>query len=72
MMTNRIGGLNAMNAAFNWMGAANSLMSFQGNSRALELQMLNDSFNYKAYSAMDDMQQRIINNNIKRSFSVFA
>lgn len=72
MMTNRIGGLNAMNAAFNWMGATNSLCSFQGNSRAIEMQMIQDSFNYKAYSAMDETQQKIAKDNIKRTFSTFA
>lgn len=84
MMTNPIGGLNASNAAYNWMNAANARMNlaFRGNSmpsdslyaadKNLTLQMLNDSFRYQAYSAMDDMQKRIAKENIKRSFSIFA
>lgn len=81
MMTNPIGGLDTMNAAYNWMSAANSLMnlSFRGGSgsptttdKNLTLNMLNDSFNYKANSAIADTQQKLAKEKAKRSFSVFA
>lgn len=83
MMTNPIGRLSANNAAYNWMNAANArinLLSFGGNNTAalfaadknLQQQMLMDSFNYKCYSALADMQERIQKENIKRSFSIFA
>ena len=72
MMTNPVGRLTAMNAAYSWMGAANSLMSFKGNSTQLQLQMLNDSLNYKAGLLMQETQDKITKDNIKRSFSIFA
>lgn len=86
MMTNPIGRLSANNAAYNWMGAANSLTnlcSFSGSStcnpasllsseKNLAAQMLNDSFQYQAYSAMADSQEKLQKENIKRSFSTFA
>lgn len=83
MMTNPVGRLSANNAAFNWMNASNSLMKVPpvviGNSsynvafgKNLETQMLNDSFNYKAYSAMADSQEKLQKANVKRSFSTFA
>lgn len=83
MMTNPIGGLSAINAAYGWMSAANSLrnLSFCGgasnsntldNEKSLRLSMLNDSFNYKAYSLMDEQQKKLRDENIKRSFSTFA
>lgn len=73
MMTGSVSSLSfANNAAFSWMNSANSLMSFKGNSNALQLQMLNDSFNYKAYTAMADSQEKLKKENIERSFSVFA
>lgn len=72
MMTNPIGGLTAYNAAYNWMSAANSLMSFKGNSTALQLQMLNDGVAYKAGLLMQESQDKITKDNIKRTFSTFA
>lgn len=85
MMTNRIPGLSASNAAFNWMNAANARLSmlsccggkpsFAGLYNAdknLSLQMLNDSFQYQAYTAMADSQEKLEKENIKRSFSTFA
>jgi hypothetical protein len=72
MMTNSIGGLTANNAAYSWMGAANSLMSFKGNSTALQLSMLNDSLRYKAGLLMQESQDKVQKENIKRSFSIFA
>lgn len=72
MMTNTVSRLSASNAAYNWMSAANSLMSFKGNSKNLELQMLNDSFKYQAYTAIADSQDKVQKENIKRTFSIFA
>lgn len=88
MMTGSVASLNASNAAFGWMQAANarlSLLSCCGGKpsfgslyntynadRNLELDMLNDSFQYKAYTAMADSQEKIKKQNIKRSFSIFA
>lgn len=72
MMTSTVSRLNASNAAYNWMSCANALMSFKGNSNALQLQMLQDSFNYKAYNAMADSMDKVEKDNIKRSFSIFA
>jgi len=84
MMTNRIGGLTAGNAAFNWMNASNSLMnlSFRGNSgssssllsseKNLTAGMLNDSLMYKASLLQDESMKKVQNDHIKRSFSTFA
>ena len=81
MMTNRIGGLTANNAAFNWMNASNSLMnlSFRGNSssllsseKGLNASMLNDSFIYKAALLQEESMKKVQNENIKRTFSIFA
>jgi len=82
MMTNRIGGLTAGNAAFNWMNASNSLMgltAFRGNSRSLlsaeqnlTSGMLNDSLMYKAGLLQEESMKKIQNENIKRTFSIFA
>ena len=72
MMTNPIGGLTANYAAYNWMNAANSLMTFKGNSTYLQQQMLNDSLNYKAGLLMQETQDKLTKDNIKRTFSVFA
>lgn len=82
MMTNPIGGLTATNAAYNWMNAANArlgLLSFRGNmqqahnrDKQLQLDMLNSSLQYKAGLLMQETQDRITKENIKRSFSIFA
>lgn len=85
MMTNRIPGLSASNAAFRWMQAADARLSMlsccDGNpsftglynaDKNLTLQMLNDSFQYQAYTAMADTQEKLEKENIKRSFSIFA
>ena len=82
MMTNPVGSLSASNAAFNWMNAASArvgLLSFQGNSASLlamdknfASNMLNDSFQYQAYSAMADSEAKLKKENIKRTFSIFA
>lgn len=72
MMTNPIGSLTANNAAYRWMSAANSLMTFKGNSTPLQLQMLNDSLAYRAGLLMQESQDRITKENIKRTFSIFA
>lgn len=74
MMTNPIGSLQASNAAFRWMQNASLLASpsFKGDSRNIELQMVQDSFRYKAYTALDEMNDRITKQKIKRSFSIFA
>lgn len=75
------GRLSANDAAFNWMSAANQIAftgccGKPGNTlsadKNLTLEMLNDSFEYQAYSAMADSQDRITKENIKRSFSTFA
>lgn len=82
MMTNPIGRLSANNAAYNWMNASNSLIglcSFRGNSaslmsaeRNLRLNMLNDSLNYRAGLLMDESMKKVQDENIKRTFSMFA
>lgn len=86
MMTGSVASLNANNAAFGWMQAANARLgmlsccgggqpSFKGlynADRNLELDMLNDSFNYQAYTAMAGSMEKIKKENIKRSFSIFA
>lgn len=72
MMTQTVSRLSANNAAYNWMNAANSLCSFKGDSRNLELQMLNDSFRYRAYNAIADSEDKVRKENIKRTFSIFA
>lgn len=85
MMTNRIGGLSANNAAFNWMNASNSLMglmSFKGNlnsqgsllsaEKNLTLGMLNNDLLYNATVYQEDAIRKARNENIKRSFSIFA
>ena len=86
MMTDSVSRLQASNAAFGWMQAANARLgmisccgggqpSFRGlnnSDRNLELDMLNDSFQYQAYTAMADSQEKIKKDNIKRSFSTFA
>lgn len=83
-MTNTVSRLSASNAAYNWMNAANARMNlaFRGGSASyasllsadknLALDMLNDSFKYKAYTALADSQDKIQKENIKRSFSIFA
>lgn len=86
MFTSGVASLQASNAAFNWMQAANARLgmlsccgggqpSFKGlhnSDRNLELDMLNDSFNYQAYTAMADSMEKVKKDNIKRSFSMFA
>lgn len=74
MMTNPVGSLQASSAAFRWMQNASLLASpsFKGDSKNLELEMQQDSFRYKTYMAMDDMNERIKKQNIKRSFDIFA
>lgn len=83
MMTGSVSSLQASNAAFRWMQASNARMgmlsccgqpSFKGNDKDqnLELDMLNDSFQYSAYNAMADSMERVKKQNIKRSFSMFA
>lgn len=85
MMTNPVGSLQANNAAYNWMQAVNiriaqtrNEISFGTNYAALhaadsklERSMLQDSFEYRAYTALDDMNRRIEKQKIKRSFSIF-
>lgn len=85
MFVGGISHLNANNAAYNWMCAADSLrdLTFSGccsgnppsrlsTDKTLTLQMLNDSFRYQAYSAMEESEKRATDENIKRSFSIFA
>lgn len=72
MMVNPIARLSANNAAFNMMNAADSLCSFKGNSKSLELGMLNDSFIYKAALQMEKTQKKLSDANIKRTFSVIV
>lgn len=73
MMIKPVSRLSANDAAFGWMNAANALSCCNGgNSKGLELQMLQDSFNYKACSALADTQEKLQKENIKRSFSTFA
>lgn len=83
MMTNPIGGLTANNAAYNWMSSANSLRNLAsfggGNSDALlaaekrlTSNMLNDSVKYRAGLLMQESQDKIAKENIKRTFSIFA
>lgn len=84
MMTGSLPSLRASSAAFGWMQAANSRIgmlsccgqpSFKGNrdkDTNLQLDMLNDSFQYQAYMTMADSMDRVKKDNIRRSFSVFA
>lgn len=80
MMTQTVSRLSAMNAAYNWMSAADSLRamtsspySFKGNnSKYLELQMCQDAFRYQAYNAIADSEDKVRKENIKRTFSIFA
>lgn len=82
MFVSPISRLNASNAAFGWMSAADSLMglmSFGGSpasllsaEKSLTTSMLNDSFKYQAYTALADSQEKLEKENIKRSFSTFA
>lgn len=83
MMTNPIGGLTSNNAAYNWMSAANSLRNLtsfgRGNSasllaaeKRLNISMLNDSIAYRAGLLMQESQDKIAKENIKRTFSIFA
>ncbi|MFA7658032.1 MAG: hypothetical protein WCY19_01205 [Candidatus Gastranaerophilaceae bacterium] len=74
--------LSANNAAFNWMNSANSLMgllSFGGNSSSLLASeqrltsgMLNNSLIYKASLLQEESMKKVSDENIKRSFSIFA
>ena len=82
MMTNTVSRLTGCNAAYNWMGASNSLsnLSFRGGNSAtllssennLRTSMLNDSLSYKASLLMDETNKRLTDENIKRTFSTFA
>lgn len=83
MMTNPIGRLSANNAAYNLMNASNSLIrlcSFTGGNptsllsaeKNLTTNMLNDSLIYKAGLLMDESQDKLAKENIKRTFSIFA
>lgn len=82
IMTNRIGGLSASDAAFNYMNAANSLTnlcSFSANpnsllaaEKQLQFDMFNDSLSYKARLAQDESLKKLTDENIKRQFSTFA
>ena len=80
MMVNPISRLTANNAAYSWMNSANALMSFNGengssllsNENLLRTNMLNDSLNYKASLLMDETNKKLVNEDIKRTFSIFA
>ena len=72
MMIQPVNRLTVNRAAYNWMSAANSLMSFKGNSKASTLQMLTESFRYKAALAMEKTEDNIVKDNIERTFSIFA
>lgn len=82
MMTNPIGSLTANNAAYNWMSSANALMglSFRGgNSASLLAQenllttgMMQDQWLWEEGNLMQESQNKITKDNIKRTFSVFA
>ena len=82
MMTNRIESLTANNAAFNWMSSANALMglSFRGGNAAsllaqenlLTTGMMQDQWLYEEGNLMQQSQDKITKDNIKRTFSVFA
>lgn len=79
--TNPINRLSASNAHL--MSAANARMNlaFRGRSgnfsallaadKNLALQMLNDSFEYQAYSKLEESEKKATDENIKRSFSIF-
>lgn len=86
-MINLIGptaGTVRSHAANSWMNSAAALVSMTGNvanmsptqllyaEKNLRLGMMNDSFNYKAYSLMGETADKIQKENIKRSFSTFA
>lgn len=84
MMTGSVSSLNASNAAFNWMQAANarlgmlsccggkpSFAGLQQSDRNLELSMLNDGLQYKANTLMADTFEKVKKDHIKRSFSIF-
>lgn len=80
--TNRIGGLSAGSAAYNWMNAANSLTNLAGSSASpnsllaseqqLNFGMLNDSLTYKARLQQEKSLKNLTDANIERSFSTFA
>lgn len=85
MMTNPIGRLNANNAAYNWLSAANSLTnlcSFTSSCTTpanllaaennLTSQMFNASLMYKIGMLQDASMKKLADENIKRSFSTFA
>lgn len=71
MMTNPVGSLQANSAAFRWQQNADRILHFCGNSKDMELQMQQDSFQYKAYNEMQDTNDRITKQNIKRTFEMF-
>ncbi len=81
-MTNRIGGLRAGDAAYNYMSAANSLTnlcscpstpnSLLASEKQLQFGMLNDDLSYKARLAQDESLKKLTDENVKRSFSTFA
>lgn len=82
MMIQPINRLNANNAAYNWMNSADALrgLAFTGNGNMRSLlsaennlttQMLNDSLIYRASLLMEESQDKINKENIKRTFSMF-
>lgn len=84
----RLSAINSMNnAAYGMMQTSNALMqmvSFAGTNpnvdlgklhsaeNALMMKMLNDSFIYKISQAQEKQLKKLEQDNIKRSFSVFA
>lgn len=82
MMINPISRLTANNAAFNMMNDANSIInlcSFKGDPAAafameqrLTQDMLRNQLQYQASLEMEETQDRLNKENIKRTFSIFA
>lgn len=82
MMIQPINRLSANNAAYNWMNSADALrgLAFTGNDNMrsllsaennLNIKMLNDSVIYQASLLMEESQDKINKENIKRTFSMF-
>ena len=72
------------NSAYNWMNSGAALISMAGNPSAmspnalrtnenrLKLMMINDSLMYKVAELQDESSKKLVKDNIKRTFNVFA
>lgn len=86
IVTTRVGGKSLYDAAYGWQNAAGSLTNLScsgGNcdnrpnsllsaEQKLNFGMLNDSLAYKAGLQQEESLKKLTDENIKRSFSVFA